>query len=87
MHGNRCDNNIINYFPVIYRNIFFMENQILSGKGNIIVEYTGRIYINAKSIKNLQEIYNPSLDLMISCTSCAKQKYKAFKKVNNDKTR
>ena len=68
-----------------YRNIFFTENQVLSGRGNIIVEYTGRIYINAKAIKNLRELYDPSKDLMISCTSCAKQKYKSFKKVNNAK--
>ena len=65
-----------------YRHIFFLENQILKGTGNLIVEYTGRLYINAKSIKNINELYDPTQDLMISCTSCAKNKYKSFNKVS-----
>lgn len=61
-----------------YRNIFFLENAVLKGIGNITVEYTGRIYTNAKAIKNFHLIYDPSKDLMVSCNSCAKQKYGQF---------
>lgn len=64
-----------------YRNIFFLENSVLRGSGNIIVEYTGKIYTNARAIKNFHNLYDASKDLMISCTSCAKQKYSQFIKV------
>ena len=70
---------------MIYRNIFFYNNGFTAGKGEVILQYTGRIYTNAKSLKNFKTLYDASQDLLISCIDCAKNKYKSFKKIKSDK--
>lgn len=63
-----------------YRNIFF-HTTIPHCTGHILVKYSGIMYTNAKQIKNLNDIYNPTQDLYVTCGSCAAKKYKQFLKV------
>lgn len=66
---------------MMYRNIFFSENKISRGTGMTDVKYTGRMVTNAAKIKNFSNMYDAAVDLLITCTSCARQKYRNFIKV------
>lgn len=68
----------------IFRNIYFLKNIIQQGKGDIIIEYYGNIYSNAKQIKDFDRLYDKNQDLIISCNDCALKKYKTFKKVKKN---
>lgn len=65
-----------------YRNIFFKDNIIQNGIGYIEVEYYGVMYSNADTMIEFKSLYDPKKDLYISCSKCAKNKYKSFKKVS-----
>lgn len=65
----------------IYRNIYFQGNSISSGKGDIVVYYTGLIFNNARFIKDFKLKYDPTKDLYIICNSCASKKYGKFIKI------
>lgn len=49
-----------------------------SGNGNIDVYYYGRMFANAKQMKDFEKQYNSELDLCIVCDSCAAKKYRNF---------
>jgi hypothetical protein len=64
-----------------YRHIFFTGKSILSGYGQMTIYYTGRIYTNAVRMVNFKSLYDPSKDLVITCSDCARKKYKTFVKI------
>lgn len=62
----------------VYRNIYFLNNIIKSGKGNIDIHYYGTIYSYANKIKSFNKDFDKSQDLLIACTDCMKHKYRNF---------
>lgn len=64
-----------------FRHIFFTGNSFMTGYGETVVYYTGRLYSNAARIVNFAELYDASKDLVISCSDCARKKYKKFVKL------
>ena len=53
----------------------------MTGNGETVVYYTGRLYSNAVRIVNFRELYDPSKDLLINCSDCARKKYKRIVKL------
>lgn len=66
----------------VYRNVFFTKEILQNGHGDVDIQYYGQLYSNAKTLKDLNKLYDRSLDLVISCSSCAAKKYRRFIKVN-----
>lgn len=64
-----------------FRHIFFTDNSFMTGNGETVVYYTGRLYSNAARIVNFKELYDPSKDLVITCSDCARKKYKRIVKL------
>ena len=66
---------------ITYRHIFFKENIIQHGRGEIDVQYYGQLYPNAMKMKNFRDLYDKTLDLFVACNDCATAKYRNFTKV------
>lgn len=65
----------------IYRNIYFNDSIIKAGNGSLEIKYYGSMFNNAKFIKDFKEKYDESLDLYITCNSCAKKQIGKFTKI------
>lgn len=64
-----------------YRNIFFASKKFTSGTGAELVTYDGIVYEGATKMQDFFQKYNPSQDLYVPCSACARKKYSSIMKV------